>query len=65
MNKYQKRIHKETIEYLCHNNSEYKKLRKIIKWLAKHQIFGSPCENCDNCYCTRKKNKLAYCKDKL
>lgn len=62
MNKYQKRLHKEVKEFASNKNLEYKIARKVLKFGIKINPF-LPCEDCDNCYCTKKKNKIVYCKD--
>lgn len=64
MNRYQKQLNTE-VNQIAKNtlqNGMFRQLRKSVRFGIKLQTW-SPCEDCDNCHCSNKQNKLFYCRD--
>ena len=68
MNKYQKRLHKEIknyMEYYYIYREEYAKVKFILKNFTNY-TSEKPCSNCcNNLKCSKVKNKIIWCEDRL
>jgi len=67
MNKYQKKLNKETKLALKDgvfiNGINFQEARNSLKFMAKTSCF-SPCEDCDNPRCKKQINPLWYCPER-
>ena len=66
MNKWQKKKSREIKALVRHDKFgrlSYKDARRIWRFAYRFPCF-SPCEDCDNPFCDKPKNALAYCPER-